>query len=88
VIIRNNAGSGDSRAVLFIYGPNSTVDLNNNVIIHGSVIGKEIIINNNVDLLYNNLIGSITPTTLQGYTSHSYRECTTGPTGATPDTGC
>jgi Tfp pilus assembly protein PilX len=94
VNFNNNTGSGDSKAVLFLYGPNSDIRLYNNVIFHGSAIGKSLGgynnegLGNNVTVTYNAAIAALTPTTSQGYTSHSYRECTSSPTGATPDTGC
>jgi hypothetical protein len=89
VVIRNNAGSGDSDSVLFVYGPNSTINVYNNAVIHGSLVGRDLLVNNNADVTYNSAVASLTPiSTSEGYTSHSLRECTSQPTGSTPDTGC
>jgi hypothetical protein len=89
VTVRNNAGSGDSDSVLFVYGPNSTISAYNNAVIHGSLVGKQLAVNNNAEVTYSAAVASLTPiSTSEGYTSHSFRECTSTPTGSTPDTGC
>ena len=78
-------------APMAIYAPNSTVDFKNNLDFTGALVAKTIKVKNNANIAYDTRIGTITSGSSIRHYDHgtgSYRECTSAPTGTTPDTGC
>ena len=78
-------------APMAIYAPNSTVDFKNNLDFKGSLVVKTIKVKNNADIDYDTRIGDIASGSSirhYDYGTGSYRECTSAPAAAVPDSGC
>ena len=74
-----------------IYAPNSTVIQKNNVNFTGAVVSKSLDVKNNAKFTWHDSINSLlSGSNIRFYQSAtgSYKECTTAPTGAAPDSGC
>ena len=74
-----------------IYAPNSTVVMQNNVNFTGAIVSKTLDVKNNANFTWhasiNNLLSGSNIRFYQSATG-SYKECTTAPTTAAPDSGC
>jgi hypothetical protein len=67
------------------------VDLKNNLDFTGALVAKTVKVKNNANVAYDTRIGTISSGSSirhYDYGTGSYRECTSAPTGATPDAGC
>jgi hypothetical protein len=86
VNIKNNTVNSAATPMM-LYAPNSEVILENNAMISGGLVGKTVLIKNNVQFNYdpNSLMPPISTALVYQPTQH--RECSPEPSGA-PDSGC
>jgi hypothetical protein len=86
VNIKNNTVNSAATPMM-LYAPNSEVILENNAVIAGGLVGKTVLIKNNVQFNYDP--NSVPPTgsTALVYQPSGHRECSPQPSGA-PDSGC
>jgi Tfp pilus assembly protein PilX len=89
VDLSSNDGSGASAIIMAVYAPNSTVTYANNLNFTGAIVAKTIDLMNNSIITYDSRVTAITSgSSVRFYKGYDYKECTTAPTGTTPDTGC
>jgi hypothetical protein len=89
VNLSSNDSTGASQVIMAVYAPNSTITYDNNLNFTGSIVAKTIDLKNNATITYDARVTGITSgSALRFYKGYDYKECTTAPTGATPDTGC
>jgi Tfp pilus assembly protein PilX len=89
VDLSSNDGSGASPIIMAIYAPNSSVTYANNLNFTGAIVAKTIDLKNNAVINYDSRVTAITSgSSVRFYEGYDYKECTTTPTGSTPDTGC
>jgi hypothetical protein len=86
VNIKNNTVNSAATPMM-LYAPNSEVILENNAMISGGLVGKTVLIKNNVQFNYDP--NAVTPpgSTALIYQPTQHRECSPQPTGP-PDSGC
>jgi hypothetical protein len=86
VNIKNNTANSAATPMM-LYAPNSEVILENNAVIAGGLVGKTVLIKNNVQFNYDP--NAVTPpgSTALVYQPSGHRECSPEPSGA-PDSGC
>jgi Tfp pilus assembly protein PilX len=89
VDLSSNDASGSGPIIMAVYAPNSTVTYQNNLSYTGAIVAKTIDLKNNSVINYDSRVTSITSgSNVRFYEGYDYKECTTSPTGSTPDTGC
>ena len=89
VDLSSNDSTGASQIIMAIYAPNSTVTYANNLNFTGAIVAKTIDLKNNAVITYDSRVTAITSgSSVRFYKGYDYKECTTTPTGTTPDTGC
>jgi hypothetical protein len=72
-----------------LYAPNSAVTYGNNLIFTGAIVAKTIDVKNNSVITYDSRVTGISSgSSVRFYQGYDYKECTSVPTGTTPDTGC
>jgi Tfp pilus assembly protein PilX len=74
-----------------VYAPNSTVVQKNNVNFTGAVVSKTLTVENNANFSWHSSISALlSGSNIRFYqaATGSYKECTTAPTTAVPDSGC
>jgi Tfp pilus assembly protein PilX len=89
VDLSSNDSTGASQIVMAIYAPNSSITYANNLNFTGAIVAKTIDLKNNAVITYDSRVTGITSgSAIRFYQGYDYKECTTAPTGSTPDTGC
>jgi Tfp pilus assembly protein PilX len=89
VELDSNDSTGASQIIMAIYAPNSTITYANNLNFTGAIVAKTIDLKNNAVITYDSRVTGITSgSSVRFYQGYDYKECTTSPTGSTPDTGC
>ena len=89
VNLSSNDSTGAAQIIMAIYAPNSTITYANNLNFTGAIVAKTIDLQNNSVLTYDSRVTGITSgSAVRFYEGYDYKECTTVPTGSTPDTGC
>ena len=87
--LSSNDSTGASAIIMAIYAPNSSITYDNNLNFTGAIVAKTIDLKNNSTITYDSRVTSITSgSNVRFYQGYDYKECTTSPTGTTPDTGC
>ena len=86
----NNLGDPSLDVVMTFYAPLSTVQFQNSTSMRGAIAAKTILLQNSVELTYDDRITGIT--SLNSATlfqlDTGFQECTGVPTGSAPDSGC
>jgi hypothetical protein len=89
VNLSSNDQTGASPIIMAVYAPNSSITYANNLNFTGAIVAKTIDLVNNSVITYDSRVTSITSgSNVRFYQGYNYKECTTTPTGSTPDTGC
>ncbi len=87
--LSGNDSSGSNAIIMAIYAPNSSITYANNLNFTGAIVAKTIDLKNNAVITYDSRVTSITSgSSVRFYQGYDYKECTSVPTGTTPDTGC
>jgi hypothetical protein len=86
VNIKNNTVNSAATPMM-LYAPNSSVILENNAKIMGGLVGKTVLIKNNVEFNYDPSAMTPPATDALVYQPTQHRECSPEPSGA-PDSGC
>jgi Tfp pilus assembly protein PilX len=89
VDLSSNDGGSSPAITMALYAPNSSVTYGNNLIFTGAIVAKTIDVKNNSVITYDSRVTGISSgSSVRFYQGYDYKECTSAPTGTTPDTGC